>query len=464
VIEISVEPLVIAKLVEAENPRAAFTAGVTKNDFDIYTDEFSWIVSRYERSKPINRRSFCARFPDFEFVVSREKLEDLIEELKNERAYSAVASLVESVSENLLPENAVEQAEHMREVLSEVVKAFSVNSEISLKNTSDHLEQVRQHRILASKGQTVGMPFLIPSLDYHYDGCCRGRMISFIGRPGDGKSYFLAWLAWVTMKMGFNTAIFSPEMNEHEHLCRIHTLASADPVVQKACDLKSSFSNRALMRGRGFDMKAYKRLCEYMENLDGNCYLFTKKYRRDRLTTQYIGSRVEDLDLYGIFVDPISKIYAGTKRNENAVWESYDKVHAYQELIEEHNIFGIATNWSTRQLGRSKVERAPSLDDSFGSDALAQESDHVIGLLYDEDDHTLTLRCTKSRFGKGKFSVTMNFDPDSGLFTEMNIPYDVALQRASLNGSALPNGNEGVTRVKSRRKILRKATKEKVVV
>jgi hypothetical protein len=30
VIEISVEPLVIAKLVEAENPRAAFTAGVTK--------------------------------------------------------------------------------------------------------------------------------------------------------------------------------------------------------------------------------------------------------------------------------------------------------------------------------------------------------------------------------------------------------------------------------------------------
>lgn len=437
----SVEPLVITSIVEEGNLKPVYRAGVGKDEFQIYSEEFEWIENRFERRKPITRRLFKERFEDFEYIVPKEPLDDLLDELKTERAYSQIAALIETTSETLLPENTIETAEHMREVLSEVLKTYSPHSEIEMKDSADHFEKVRQHRLLAKAGHTIGMPLLIPSIDYHFDGLQPGRLIGVLGRPGEGKSFLVAWIAWISIKTGYYTGLFSPEMNEFEHRCRVHTLASADPDVQKACGLKKSFRNRDLMRGTDFDLKAYKRFLEYFESLPGRCSIFTKKYRKNALTLQYVASRVEDLGLHGIIADPLSKLSTGVKRRDNPVWEAYDKVGTLQELAEEHNIFAVATNWATRQQGRAKSEKAPDLDDSFGSDALAQESDHIIGVKHDAEERTLTLRCTKSRFGKPKFNAIIEFHPNTGIFQEVNIDHDVMAYRLSLNGHAAPNGN-----------------------
>lgn len=443
----SVEALVLSGLVEAGTLKPAFQVGISKDDFQIYEDEFEWIENRFERKKPISRRAFCERFPDFEYFVPKEKIDDLLEELKSERAYSAVASLIDSASQDLLPENAIETAEHMREVLADVLKMFSPYSDISVKDHARFYEHVRQSRMLAKNGHTMGTPFLIPSLDYHWDGLNPGRLYAILGRPGEGKSYTIAYIGWVCIKLGIFAGIFSPEMNEFEHTFRMHTLASYDPEVRKACDLKQSFRNRDLMRGTGFDLKAYKRFCEYFDSLPGECHLFTRKYRKNKMTSQYVASRVEDLGLHGVIADPISKISAGLKRNDNAVWESYDKVHAFQELIEEYNIWGIATNWATRQPGKSRADKAPDLDESFGSDALAQESDHVMGLKHDEDDNTLTMQCSKSRFGKKRFRVSIDFHPNTGHWEEIDMDGEVYAYRSSLNGKAAPNGTGGARQI-----------------
>lgn len=445
--------MVLAAIIEEGSPKKVYRAGVGKQEFQIFGDEFEWIEKQFEARKPISRRVFCDRFQDFEFVVPKEPLDDLLIELKNERAYSQIAALLESVDESILPENAIETAEHMREVLAEVLRSYSPYSDINIKEFGDHYERIRQHRVMAKAGHTVGMPLLIPTVDFHWDGLLPGRLIGVLGRPGEGKSFFVVWCCWVAIKTGFNIGLFSPEMDEFEHTCRLHTLASADPDVQKAVGLTKSFKNRDLMRGTGFDLKAYKRFCEYLQSLPGNCHVFTKKYRRTALTPHYIASRVEDLGLHGVIADPISKISTGIRRRDNPVWEAYDKVSAFQELAEEHSIFALATNWSHRQTGRNKNEKAPDLDESFGSDALAQESDHVIGVKHDEDERTLTLRCTKSRFGKKKFNAIIDFHPNTGFFSEINLDPDVLSYRISLNGKAAQNGNSKVkTLVKKARK------------
>jgi replicative DNA helicase len=390
-------------------------------------------------------------------LVSKENVDDLLDELKSERAYSQVAALLDSVSQELLPDNSLEQAEHMREVLAEVLKSYSPHSDISVKDGERFYEAAKQRRALAKNGQTIGMPTLIPSIDYHWDGLLPGRLYSVIGRPGQGKSYTIAYVGWIAVKTGYNLGIFSPEMNEFEHTYRMHTLASRDPEVQAACDLTHSFRNRDLMRGTGFDLKAYKRFCEYFNSLPGECYLHTKKYRKNKITTQYIASRIEDLGLHGVVADPISKISVGAGRsNKDALWEAYDKVQAFQDLIEEHNVFGVATNWSTRQQGRNKSEKAPDLDDTFGADALAQESDHFMGLIHDEEDRTLTMRCSKSRFSKSRFNVTIEFHPNTGEWHEVNMDGEVYAHRSSLNGKALPNGTSG-SEGRPRKSIVKKA-------
>lgn len=433
----SVEALALSGIVDEGSPKAAFQLGINKNYFDIYAEEFEWVEKRFEKRKPINRRVFCERFTDFEYVPPQENLTDILNELKTEKAYLQVYSLIDSVSEHLRADNSIETAEHMREVLAGVVREFSPHSEISLQDHVPFYERAKQNRILAKRGESIGMPSMIPSIDFHWDGFIPGRLIGILARPGMGKSSFVAWIAWMAIKNGYKIGLFSPEMDEFEHGYRLHTLASADPEVQKACGIKHSFHNRDLMRGTNFNMKDYKRFCEYFDSLPGSCQLFTKKYRRTPMTPQYVAMRVEDLGLQGIIADPLSKLET-IRRRESPIWEMYDKVGQFQEMAEEYNIFAIATNWSHR--GHKTKEDAPDLDESFGSDALAQESDHIIGLMYDAEERTLMLRCTKSRFGQGKFRVTIDFHPNTGYWREVEIPMQVQEHRLVLNGKALTNG------------------------
>jgi hypothetical protein len=439
----SVESLVITALVEEGTPKPAYQQGINKNDFEIMTDEFEWIERRFEKRKPITRRTFRERFDDFEYIVPKENIDDLLIELKEEKAYSQIAALIETAATSLLPENAIQTAEQMREVLGDTLKTYSPHSDIDVQDFGSHLEKIKQHRVLAKAGHTVGMPTLIPTIDYHWDGLLPGRLIGVLGRPGEGKSFFITYIAWLAIKSGYKIGLFSPEMDEFEHRCRLHTLASADKEVQEACGLKRGFKNRDLMRGVGFNMRSYEHFGEYFDNLPGKCFLFTRKYRSSPMTPQYVASRVADLGLHGVIADPLSKLRTLGKRKDNPVWEAYDKVGAFQELGEEHGIFTIATNWSTRQQGRSKSEKAPDLDESFGSDALAQEADHIIGVKHDPEDKTLTLRCTKSRFGKPKFTSVIDFHPNTGFWQEINIDHEVMSYRLSLNGKAKQNGTTG---------------------
>ena len=178
-------------MVEQGSPRPAYREGISKQHFEFFPKEFSWIENQFERKITINRRRFCERFPDFDFVVPQEDLNDLLKELRSERAYSQISALIESASETLLPENAVDTAENMREVISDVVREFSPHSDISMKDWKDHFERVKQRGRITKAGQTFGMPLYVPTLDYHWDGLVPGRLYGVLARPGHAKALAL---------------------------------------------------------------------------------------------------------------------------------------------------------------------------------------------------------------------------------------------------------------------------------
>jgi len=78
---ISVEQFIIAELVAEGSPRKAFLSNISVDDFDIYDEEFGWVISQAELGKPINVRLFKKKFPDFEFIRPRERIQDLCEEI-----------------------------------------------------------------------------------------------------------------------------------------------------------------------------------------------------------------------------------------------------------------------------------------------------------------------------------------------------------------------------------------------
>lgn len=405
----------MAGLVEEGSPRLAYQAGISSGDFDVYPDEFKWIERRAEHRKPITRRIFKKQFPDFEWLTVNEPLTDLIEELKSERAYVDASTAVDEFNDGLEPENVIDRVTVLRERLSEVTAQHAPRNEIPLISSyEDHLEKINQIRIMRSQGVSLGIPTGIPNIEHHLGGLLPGRVIVVLGRPGDSKSCFIVQLGTAAFLDKRRVGLFSPELDEFENNCRVHTWLSAIPEIQQEVGIRGAFRNRALMDGHGFNRKSYKRFLQYLDTLDGEIILFTQKYRRTKITPGFIESRIDDLGLDLVIVDPIYKL-KGPRRRENPVWELQDITDALAFMAESFNIPVVITNQAFRQGNKGD---APTKDQSFGSDAPAQEGDHVIGLKHFSDERKLVIRCSKNRFGH-PFRIECAFHPNIGIMKDI---------------------------------------------
>jgi replicative DNA helicase len=415
---VSLEASVIVALVEDGSPKRAYQADMSVADFISCEEEFRWLEERAERRKPINPRIFKKTFSDFDYIISAEPLGELLTALKQERAYISLVSALDEVSTDLDEENAIDKALQLKEIVNEILRVHSVPSDVSLsQDWEHHMEEIKQLAVLHEQGASPGIPSGLKNIDYHWGGFQNGRLYVILGRPGEGKSFFIAQSAAHAMKEGYRVGLFSPEMNEFEHRCRIHTLLSADRDIQRELNLKTSFRNRSLMLGSGFNRKLYRKFCQYLANMDGDIHLLTQKYRRQKMTPAYIASKAEALGLDLVIVDPLYKLRPAVFRSrDNQVWQLAQVTDEIQDLCESLNIPVIVSNQSNRQIGNRGD--APHKDSSFGSDAPVQEADHVLGVKYFSEEHRLILRCTKHRFG-GDFRIEVKFHPNIGVMEDV---------------------------------------------
>jgi hypothetical protein len=417
----SVEAFVVAALVDEGSPKKAFQAGVTTDDFEIHDEEFQWIIDRAERRKPITPRLFKRQFPEFDFILPKERLGDLLDELKQERAFLAVSGAIDEIYSGdnpLSQENAIEKAMQLREVLADTLKLHAPHSDIAIKSGWEQAyDRVKKLSILRSNGEAPGIPTGITHFDHHFGGLQKETSYLFLGRPGDAKSMTLAKLVVSGAWNGYRMGVFSPEMTEHQHNCRFHTLLSAIPQVQEALGLKGAFRNRALKDGYGFNLKQYRRFLQWIEeNMKGEIHLFTQKYRREKMSVSYIESRAEDLGLDAIFIDPIYKLKPIRTRGNK--WEELGEItDALIDLSHTFNIPIVMSNQASRALAGKKGD-APDKDSSFGADSPVQEANCVIGVKHFSDERIMKYNCSKNRDGE-PFKFTAKFHPNIGILEDV---------------------------------------------
>jgi replicative DNA helicase len=399
--------------------RKVYQHGVSRQDFQTYEEEFAWIEERVSQRAAISQRVFRRRFPDFEWLPTDERLADILIDLKNERAFIEVNSLINTIATELEVENAVEKAEAAREILGDITRLHAPASDHAMiSGWRDHYEEQRNIRNLRNAGEPPGIPTGLAHIDHHWDGLVQGRMIIVLGRPGEGKTYLVDKFAAHAIYNKYRVILFSPEMSKREHLNRIHTLLSAYPDIKEACGLEHSFRNRALMRGIGYNMKRYKRFMEYLEGNCGEVLLMTSTHRRVKMSPAFIESRVSDLAPDLILVDPIYKLQ-GVKSRNSRIEELSDISDALQDISETYNIPVVVTNQAHRQMtGKGD---APHKDSSFNSDVPVQEADHVIGVKNISDERRMIVRCSKSRFGDD-FRFELKFHPNTGVMIETTKP------------------------------------------
>lgn len=417
----SVESLVIAALVDEGSVKRAFQAGIDSSDFELYDEEFDWIVSRAEKRQPITSRLFKQKFSDFDFILPTEKLSDLLDELKLERAYVSVSSAIDSVYEGndgLNRDNAIEKAQELREILGGVLKTHALHSDIAVKaDWESAYDRIKKLSILRANGEQAGIPTGLTHFDFHFGGFQPETSYLFLGRPGDAKTMTLGKFAVEGAWAGYRVALFSPEMTRHQHECRIHTLLSAKKEIQEALGLKRAFSNRALKEGYGFNMKHYRRFLQWVEeNMKGEIHLFTQKYRREKMSLSFLESRIEELGIEQVIVDPIYKLKSPRARGTR--WEELGEItDGLIDLAHTHNVPVIMSNQAGRALVGKRGD-APDKDSSHGSDAPVQEANCVIGVKHYSEERIMKYRCDKNRDGE-QFRFTAKFHPNIGILEDV---------------------------------------------
>jgi hypothetical protein len=417
----SVEALVISGIVDEGDLKRAFQAGLTRECFEIYDEEFEWIRDRYESRRPFGSRIFKQKFPEFDFLLPNENLVDLIEELKREQAYLAVASAIDEIytgDDPLSQDNAMDKAIALREILGDVVRTHAPNSDIAVKaGWQAGYQHMRKLVAMRANGQTPGIETGIAHFDHHFGGLQPETTYLFLGRPGDAKSFTLAKCVTEGAWGGYRMGVFSPEMTMHQHNCRFHTLLSAKPEIQEALDLDGAFRNRALKDGVGFNIKSYKRFLEWLdEELKGEIHVFTQRYRSERMSLSYIEARIEDYGLDAVIVDPIYKLRAPRRRGNR--WEELGEItDALVNLSHAYNIPVVMSNQASRALVGRKGD-APDKDSSFGADSPVQESNCVIGVKHFSDERIMKYNCSKNRDGE-PFRFTAKFHPNVGILEDV---------------------------------------------
>jgi len=418
---LSVEAFIIAGLSQEGSLKKALEESLTPDDFELHDEEFQWMIDRQERKEPITPRVFKARFPEFDFIVADESLRDLISELKKEQAYIAISAAIDELlggEEPLDQDNALQKAAQLSEILDQIRRASGQHSTVLIKaGWEAHYQRMKNLTTLRDNGDIPGIPTGLTHLDHHWGGLQGETAHLYLGRPGDAKSFSLAQLAVESAWHGYRAIVFSPEMSEHQHYARFHTLLSAKQEVQQALGFKEAFSNRSLREGRGFNIKNFRRFLQWIESeLPGEIALFTQKYRREKMTVGYIKSRVKDSNADLVIIDPVYKLSPPRRRGTR--WEELGEItDALIDMSHEFNLPVVLSNQANRALVGSKDD-APSMNSSFGSDTPVQEADVVIGVRHFSEERILKFRCSKNRYGD-RFSFKAKFVPNWGVLEDV---------------------------------------------
>ena len=412
----SVEAVTIAALVDDGSPKKAFQAGITSEDFQLYDEEWTWLCDMAERRKPINRRTFRKKFPEFDFIPTNERVQDLLDELKQERAFVDLSAVIDETLSDLTQDNVSEKAGFLREQLSDILRIHAPVSDILLKGDwKSQLDHVNNLRRLRETGEYMGVPTGLKNFDHHFGGWLASRVTTFLGRPGDAKSFTLGHFAVAAFLDDRRVGIFSPEMDKHAHWARVHTLLSHDKGIQEEVGLRNAFRNRALMEGHGFNVKTYKKFLQYLDTRKGEMILFTKAWRRQKLSPAFIESRIDELGLEMVVIDPIY-LLKPERRRQLKHEEIQDLMESVADMAQSFQVPILVSNQAHRQTGNKGD--APSKDQSFASDAPVQISDHIVGVKHFEDEQKIVMRCTKNRYGS-TFRSEVRFRPNIGVFEDI---------------------------------------------
>lgn len=392
---------------------------VTDNSLDIsyftgYEEEFTFIKDHYEKYGNVpDKATFCAKFPEIEFVEVRESNEYLVDTLREEDLYRRSVPVVKKMAE-LLKVNANEAVEYLLKELPNLQPQYNLSGVDIIHND----ERLKAFVERANSPEEYFFTTGLEELDPIIHGIQRGdELFVLFARTNQGKSWMLAKICTHVWQIGFNVGYISPEMSPTNIGYRFDTLFQ-------------NFSNADLMYGRYTeDNEDYPDYIARLKDYKNKFIVSTPAHFGRKITVSKLRNYVKQHNINLLAIDGIT--YLTDERYKRGDTKTTSLTNISEDLLSLSIELGIPV-LVVVQSNRGGVidketEGTPELENIRDSDGIAQNATKVLSLRQKED--VLELGIKKSRFGKVGGKLKYNWNIDKGEF--QYIPsYDSAEDKA----------------------------------
>lgn len=369
-------------------------------DADLFIDDerevFSFLRSHYRRYGQVPAIETVEEELDITIPEASEVTEYYVKRVHDRKLYGVVRDKFEELKECLRRFD----MDNAREVIDELRASTRITHTASdIRNIAEAYSGAMALYEHAHRNPGVsGVPSGWPRFDYATGGYQPGDLVSFVARPGMGKTYTLLKQALSGWRMGFSVLVVTMEMTIEQ--CARRVLA-----------IETGINPDYLRRGM-LSTYAMRRLQTYRNDLvgSGRFHLFSGGMR----------SKVSDVDMLvsefrpdALYVDGVYLMRSDSPRalsKLDRIPEVFDELKA---MTLAQNIPVICTTQFSRQAGKKGKEG--SLENIAYTDAISTHSSLVIGINDADPPHSDTrklLSFLKGREGEsGTYPINYKFSP-----------------------------------------------------
>lgn len=401
------EALLISALVRTGEHQQLAKYGITSAVFHAHHDEMEY-VERYiqKNGKAPSKLALRQVFPEFTVW----KVDDLphwcVEVMKSHRRQSlidltdAVLDLVDAGDEDKALSLIEQGASDITLSSSGSANNFDVFED--WEEVYDSV-QTRVDRVRAVG--YAGIPTGFNTLDSITGGMQPGWFGIIAARLGQGKTWTGVRMGYASAATGHKTMYWSLEQSKLQIAMRVQAFGSREYA-------KQPFNPMDLNRGKGFDIREYKKFLQDMRDKRGSGKFLINDTSRGLVTPSTIAANIEVEQPDIVFVDYLTLLAASTDD-----WRGTAKLSSeLQSIAQRYNIPIIALSQVNR-MGIGK--EPPGAEHLSQADAIGQDADLVLTMTM-LSKSVQKLKLAKFRHGAGGDTWYAKFSPGTGEYEEIS--------------------------------------------
>jgi replicative DNA helicase len=399
---VDIEYGLITAILESGEMKTAVTKKINSNFFyGSAKPVWEFMLQHYrEHKKAPDLPSIQRKFKDFQPIMTNEPPDYFIGELQERQSYNIILKGMQEIGKKM-------ESKSVTDAKAELIKLVSkVNTEVVIHRDSlwnedvDERIQRMEHRM---KHMGVdGISYGVDEMDNATGGMHPGELITVVGKPGTGKTYFeIAIFAFNAIHEGYDVLFISREMEGWQIEQRMDAIYFEIP---------SDKLKRGLMTTEEFE--DYKKALHALKEKDlGRLVVSADDERGFGLTA--IQAKIEEhLPNGGVVIIDGSYLLDDDEGGSKSQWEKITSITRGLKRIARRTQ---CTLVQSSQMGRgAKRGKVSDLDNMSFSSSFEQDSDIVWQLFQSEEMEAMCkmgVEGSKVREGKNpKLLLNWNFD------------------------------------------------------